>query len=437
MNIEDSVPKRSQKRRIWSFSFITVFTVILFATLFKPAMPRHIVLLTGPKNSAYHEFGVRLAHEMDTRGVKVDVVVTGGSLENLSKLSEGNNVVGLAPSVVDWDSRRADASNLVALAGVDFEPFWLFYRADLDISRISDLSGRTLATEGVQTTSHQIADLLVTEVGLAGRVAVSPLRGQVGVKSIEGFQSGTIDAVFLSGQADSASVKALLESDQASLLSLERSRALATRVSGATTVLAPEGLFDLARNVPAKDTKLLAAMTCLVADEDVAPAIVPELLAGVENISQQNARYMSTDKFPSRENVTLPLAPAAQRFFRQGEVGLSKYLPYQTVRFLNHIGFLVIPLLTALVVMLKLVPMGLRTYGRIRMKRSFRKLVSVEKGIATGVEASTLLSELNELDRTTADMFVPGAIVQDFIDFRQFLHDMRERVHAREQTENS
>ena len=329
----------------------------------KPAIPDRIVLLTGPESGAYHEFGMRLAEDLRTRGIEVDVVVMGGSLDNLDRLGENADAVALAPSIVDWQSEFGDSPPLVALGSVGMEPLWLFYRSEIAVNRINDLLGKNLATEGINTTSYQVANLLVEEAGLAGQLTVVPLSDRPAARAIQGFGSGELDAVFLSGQVNSGVVQTLLKSDRAKLLSLDRGKAMAKRVSGATVIVAPEGVFDLARNVPEQDTQLLAGMTCLVAGKDVHAAVVPMLLSAVDNISRESSSFISTNQFPSSEHVTLPLAPAAQRFFRQGEVGLSKYLPYGLVRFLNHLGFLVLPLLTVVVVLLKAVPFGLRLVG--------------------------------------------------------------------------
>jgi hypothetical protein len=59
-------------------------------------------------------------------------------------------------------------------------------------------------------------------------------------------------------------------------------------------------------------------------------------------------------------------------------------------------------------------------------------LEAVEKAWAAGVDSQTLLADLDRIDRGTATMFVPRSIVHDYIDFRQFLHDMRERVRVQD-----
>ncbi len=64
----------------------------------------------------------------------------------------------------------------------------------------------------------------------------------------------------------------------------------------------------------------------------------------------------------------------------------------------------------------------------IRLMGYLKRLESVEKSQAADGDSSELLTRLNELDRVSATMFVPRSCVHDYIDFRQFLHDMRERV---------
>ncbi len=82
--------------------------------------------------------------------------------------------------------------------------------------------------------------------------------------------------------------------------------------------------------------------------------------------------------------------------------------------------------------MLKVVPLGLRVWGQLRLTGLFKRLESVEKRNAAGVDRDRLLSELDQIDQVSARMFVPRAIVQDYVDFRQFVHDMRERVASGE-----
>lgn len=165
---QDSESEGTRLQRIWQAFSVAVILIVLFFALviIKPALPDRVVLLTGPEGSAYHEFGVRLAGDLNSRGIDTEVIMTGGALDNLQRLGDEDNVVALAPSIVDWQGKFGDSSELVALGSVGLEPFWLFCRSELEVVQVADLAGRKLATEGAGTTSHQFANLLIDQLAL-------------------------------------------------------------------------------------------------------------------------------------------------------------------------------------------------------------------------------------------------------------------------------
>ena len=64
----------------------------------------------------------------------------------------------------------------------------------------------------------------------------------------------------------------------------------------------------------------------------------------------------------------------------------------------------------------------------MRLRRLFRQLESIEKAHAAGQDKSKLIAELDRMDQATATLYLPRSIAHDYVDFRQFLHDMRERI---------
>jgi hypothetical protein len=86
------------------------------------------------------------------------------------------------------------------------------------------------------------------------------------------------------------------------------------------------------------------------------------------------------------------------------------------------------PLLVAAFLFFKTVPVILRVWWQVRLIGLLKRLEKVEKAHAMGGDRSKLLADLDLMDQKSAKMFVPRSSAHDFIDFRQFLHDMRERV---------
>ncbi|MCP3981451.1 MAG: hypothetical protein GY716_19300 [bacterium] len=424
-----------RSRRVWVGGCAAAIAIVLFVTLvlLKPAMPDRIVLLTGPEGSAYHDLGTRYAEDLRSRGLEADVLVTDGVRDNIQRLTSVENAVAFAPATAGSRSDTSPESDLetghlVTFGSVGFEPLWLFHRSDLDVARIADLAGRTVITGGRDTVSDQVARRLIRSHGLVGDVVLEPRVRQTAESLVDGFLARTIDAAFVTGGPSSPVVKALLDANGVRFVSFDRAEAFAALIPGVTTLRAPEGVFDLARNVPPQDAHLLSTATGLVASKGIHPAVVPMLLVAAENVQQQTTVFVPTARFPSPDHVTLPLDAAARRYFSQGKTGLTKYLPYKVTRFLNHLGFMVLPILTVTVVLLKLLPTGLRIWGQLRLIGLLKRLEAVEKAHAAGADRAKLLAELDTLDRASATMFVPRPVVHDYIDFRQFLHDMRERV---------
>lgn len=157
-------------------------------------------------------------------------------------------------------------------------------------------------------------------------------------------------------------------------------------------------------------------------------ALAPLLLDAIAQTRDHRRFTTDPERFPNGENTSLPVARAAKRYYDHGETGLARFLPYNVTRWINHLGFVVLPLLTVVFILLKIVPMGLKIWGRIRLMGMIKELESVEKAHAAGGDPTELLNRLDELDRKTATMYIPRSMVHDYIDDRQFLHDMRERV---------
>jgi hypothetical protein len=419
--------------RIAKVTGAVLFVVLLVVLmLMEPAVPDRIRLLTGPEGSPYHELGSRYAAELGARGLTVEVLSTDGDLDNIRRLSAASdNTIAFAPSIIAMamDS-QVDTSALVSVGSIGFAPAWLFHRSDLEITRFAELAGHELATAGSGTVSDALARRLLELHGIADEVEIHTPDQATPNGVPDALVSGRLDAAFLTGSPQSELIQRLLHTDGVSLLSFEQAAAYAARLPGLAILEAPQGVFDLARNIPGEDSQLVGAATNLVASRSLHPAVAPILLGVAADMRVGSSTFFQAS-FPSDKHLAFPLAPSARRFFQQGETGLSKYLPYTVTRYLNHLGFLVLPILTVLAVLLKLVPTVLKGIGRLRLTGLYRQLEQIDRSSVAGENLGDLLADLDRLDATTATMFVPRALALEYVNFRQSLHDLGERVQSR------
>jgi uncharacterized protein len=423
---EQKAASFSRKLGIAAIGAVLVVTLVIM----KPAAPDTLILLTGPEGSSYHEMGKRLADELHRRGLSTEVRVTDGGFDNLELLAANpDGTVAFAPSnmenVVD-DSVNTD--DLVSLGSIAWEPFWLFYRAEHEISDIPDLAGLTVSTGPRGTVVDFIGTEMLRANDVLDRVEIPSSDGLTPETVTESLLDGGIDAAFAAGSPAAPIIRDLLANENVSVLSFERAAAYEARFPSIATITIPRGVIDFGRDLPSEDLALLSVTTNLVALDDLYPAAVPLLLEAVARADTRRRLTTETARFPSGENTSLPLDRAASRYYEHGERGLGKVLPYKVTRWLNHVGLVVLPLLVLTMLLIKTVPVGMKIWGRFHLMSMLKVLEFVEKGQAAGADPKELLDKLDELDRRTATIFVPRSTLHDYIDIRQFMHDMRERI---------
>ena len=434
MTKTDSV---AEEKRLWRLSrttAIVIIAVVLLVSLVivKPSAPERIVLLTGPEGTGYHELGKRYEEFLEKQGLQTDVQVTRGGFDNVKQLVAGaEDAVAFAPSNIEHViGDKEDTSHLVTMGSIAFEPLWLFSRSNLEVGRIPDLAGLRVATGAQGTVVNYVARHLIELNEVSDQVEIQPSEGQNPETVAEALADGRIDAAFAMGGPTSPAINRMLMDDSISVISFSRADAYQALDPGIAKVVAPEGVFDLARNNPPEDLALLAATTNLVTLESLYPSVAPLMLKAAAAIHGEQRIFTEDDTFPSAAHVSLPLHRGAARYYEQGEKGLSKFLPYNMTRWLNHLGFVVLPLLTLAFVLVKAVPLVLKIWSNMQLVGLLKRLESVEKAHAAGGDRKKLLADLDVIDQKSANLFVPRSAVHDYIDFRQFLHDMRDRVEG-------
>jgi len=255
----------TKEDRLWRLSRKATFAVIAIVLLvslviLKPAAPDKITLLTGPEGSGYHEQGKRYAAYLTDLGLEAEVQITDGGFDNVKRLIAGaDDAVAFAPSNIEHvvgDS--VDTSHLVSLGSVAYEPLWLFYRSELEIRKIPDLAGLRVAAGAKGSVVHYVANFLFELNGIGDQVEIQPSEGQTPRTIAKALVEGQIDAAFAMGGPTSPAINNLLIDQDLGVLSFERADAYQALDPGITKLVAPQGIFDLANNIPPEDLVLLS-----------------------------------------------------------------------------------------------------------------------------------------------------------------------------------
>jgi TRAP transporter TAXI family solute receptor len=364
-----------------------------------PAPPDTITIATGQPGGAYLLFAERYQAILAREGITLNILETAGSVENLQLLEKD------AADLAFIQGGTADAANapeLVSLASLYYEPLWIFYSGTETLTRLTQLQSRRIATGKPGSGTQAVATALLED----NRLQINP--GEVlsvgGQEAAEALVSGKVDAAFFVASVQSPLVQKLLRQQGIQLMSFERADAYTRLHRFLSRITLPEGTIDLQENIPPRDTVLLAATANLVAHSDFHPALVGLILQAAEEVHRAGGLFASPGDFPNDRYLDFPLDDGARRFFKHGPPFLQRYLPFWTANLLDRLKIMLIPLLTLMIPLAKIMPPTYRWQARKKVYRWYRELKSLDFEHPEQLSSEALHTSIQKLDAIEEDV---------------------------------
>lgn len=417
-----------------------------------PQPPRTVTLATGPVGSPYADFGQRYAQALAKEGIRVQLLGTEGTVANLRALREGRADVAF----VRGGSHGAAASSdddadleIMSLGALFYEPLWIFYRPAAFQGEQASTAGEA-AAPGRLTSLTQLRGLRVSidqrgsgVPGLVRRLleanALTPddlvTREMAPEEAAQALQAGQLDVMVLVSAPQSPVVQALLRAQGIALADLPHADALTRRYPFLKTVTLPRGMVDLATDQPPEDIGLLSATTALLTREDTHPALRQLFAQAAQQIHGGSGWFNGARDFPNTRTSELPVSPEGDRAINGTAPFWQRYLPFWASNLLERMWLVIGGLIVLLLPLSRVVP-PLYTYRvRQRVFRWYARLRQVEVSMEEGdADTTTLLNELDELDRVTTQITVPLAHADELYALRHTIERTRRRLLARQQT---
>ena len=417
--------------RIGMFGPAILLAVVAFAVAYhfvQPAPPHHIVMATGSKDGAYYYYGRMYRDLMAQEGIDVTLDETAGSIANIGLLDRGEADVGFVQGGTRSDEGH---TQLRSLASLYFEPVWVFVRKDLPVARLADLRGRRVAVDGQGSGTRVIALQLLADIGLdAATVQISPLGG---VDAATALHKGELDAAFFIIAANAPAVRDLFAAPDIRLLAIDRAAAYRVQHHFLSLLTLPEGAIDLAADLPAADTVLLAPAANLVVHEDFHPALVELLLSEARKIHGYPGIFEEAGEFPSRKYLEYPIADTAQRFFDAGPSLLRRYLPFWAANLIDRLKIMLLPLIALTYPFFKVIPPAYNWRMRSRIDRWYSELQSIERDLEaapTRDELCRRLAEVEALEHKVRHLTMPVAYGNPLYSLRQHISMLHNELRS-------
>jgi len=440
-----------------------------------PAPPRKVVLLTGPEQSAYAEFGRQYAAELARYGITVELRATQGATENLRRLRDPQERIdvafvegGASDALLKVDEVRGGPA-LEALGTLFYEPVWLFYRdgaAQLGqggqaaaVARVAKPANAARTGDAARAASPvapspspSLTELLQRpglrlNVGARGsgapnlmrkllhanRVDIDTLKtSRLGeTEAVTGFLGGDLDALVFVSAPESPMVQMLLMTPGVRLFDFAQAEAYSRRLPFLTALTLPRGVVDLAQDVPPDDVRLIATTTVLVARVGTHPALEQLFVQAAHALHGGTGWFAHAGQFPVALSADWPMAAEAQRFYRAGAPLLQRYLPFWLANTIDRMWVVLVSIVAVLIPLTRVVPPLYQFRIRSRIYRWYARLRDIEDGMtAAGADPAALLAELNALDRRVEKLPVPLSHADELYALRGHIVLVRERLRG-------
>ncbi len=427
-----------------------------------PNPPKRVVLATGPAQSAYDAFGQRYAQALAREGITLVLQPSQGSSENLALLREGTVDLGFVQGgtgVLTED----DQASLTSLGSLFVEPLWLFYREAAarqhakspTVSHLSQMKGWRINVGSEGSGVPQLFSSILDANRLNNKdFKLSFLRQTPATVS---FLDGRQDALVFASAPESPMVQMLLQTPGVKLMNFAQSEAYARRLGYLQPVVLPQGVVDLAANVPAHDVRLIAPTTSLVAKADTHPAVLQLMSQAAMALHSPPSWFSHAREYPSLAHAELPLSPESVRAVNGGGVPyLQRFLPFWLANLVERM-WLAMGLIVALALPLsRIVPPIYTLRIRSRVFRWYAELRDIEARAGTlhtsiaPVELgepkvshplpsqadhtvaekrqAALLAELDQLEATAGMVAVPLAYADELYALRSHIQMVRKSI---------
>ncbi len=401
----------------------------------KSAPPTTITMITGPEGSMFQRNAEKYRKVLERDGVKLVMVPSQGSLENLVHLADPafHIDVGFVQGglIQGGLAQGLDTSQLVSLGSVFYEPLLVFYRGREEVDKLSQLKGKRLAIGQVGSGTNALTTALLkaNDIEPGGATELIDSNPE---EAADDLVAGKLDAVFLMG--DSASVqimRKLLRTPGIQLVNFEQATAYTRRIGYLNKLQLAEGSIDLGLNIPPRDISLVGPTVELVARSSLHPALSDLLLGAAHEVNGNASLLQRQGEFPAPLEHEFRISDDADRYYKSGKSFLYRNLPFWLATLVSRIVVVIVPVVVLLIPALRMLPVVYRWRVRSRITKWYGILLELEKDLLhmqEPAQRAELVHRLDHIERAVHRIKVPRFFGDQFYVLLQHVDYVRSRL---------
>lgn len=407
---------------------ISIFTVLWILV---PPPPKVIEMATGFPTGLYYQFGERLKKEVALDGVNLEVKATGGTIDNLKLLNDpqsGVNFAMIQGGVADVSQHP----NLVSIAGMFYEPVWVWYREPAfkneggRLQVLGQLKGKRVAmgNEGSGTLALSTALLKISGIS-ENEIRAEKLKPD---EVLAKLNSGDLDAAFIVAAAEAPILEKFYKIPGIRIMSFDQADAYTRNLPYLSKVSVPRGLLSIEHDLPRQDIQVIAPTATLVTHDNVSPAMISLLLSASYDILKSYSRLQKPGEFPSASGMDFPLHVDAEIYLKDGPSFLHRHLPFWTAVWVGRFVKIVIPLLVILIPLFTYVPSAKNFLLRLKLAQVYAELRELDKNAFNPALKEKNFKDLEAIERRVNNIKVSMMDSKELYDLKGHVGDVRARL---------
>jgi TRAP transporter TAXI family solute receptor len=421
-------------RRNWRVGVIGAAVAALFcvaALVCETMPPRGIAMATGFESGGFQKIGRQYQAALEKAGVRVRLIETSGSMDNLALLRDPGSGVAVA-LIQDGTIGQGEAADLESLGTLFHEPVWIFCRSEIAGMTPSALRGRKVSVGPPGSGARVLLLELFKRNGLDREIGeFLALEPQL---AAEKLLAGEIDAAAFIAQWDAPALRTLIGDERVRLVDFPQADAYVALYPFLSKVTVPRGVGDLAKDLPPADVTLFAPKASLVVRRGLNPAIKDLLLSAATQIHSGAGIFQRAGRFPAAEGTDLPLAQEAVRFYRSGPPLLQNSFPFWLASLIGRLLVLIVPIVAMLYPIMRWLPAVYGWLMRSRIARLYGELRLLEDEIPAEATAasSQLVERLRHLEKRANQLRMPIAYESMIYLLRNHIAVVGDKIQARQ-----
>jgi hypothetical protein len=406
---------------------LLAFTIFWF---FHSAPPTTITITSGPPGSSFETNAEQYAAILARKGIKLKILTSEGSAENLQRLNDRSQKVDVG-FVEVGSSVVVTNSPLLSLGSIAYQPLLIFYRSTNSMTLLSQLGGKRLVIGPVGSGTRTLATTLLQMNGV-GTNDTTTLLDLDAADAANALLKGTVDAVFLMGDSASPQImRRLLLAPNVRLYNFVQADGYTRRITYLNKLEVPMGAIDFGKNIPAQDLYLIGPTVEILARPHLHPALSDLLLEAAREVNGAAKLFQRKGEFPSPVEYDYPISPDAQRFKDSGRQLLYRWLPFWLASLVKRILVSFVPLIVVSIPLLRAIPAVYKWRVRLLLYQRYRALLALERESLTHLSPERrreLVTRLDEIELALHKMKVPASFVDQFYSLRGHIDFVRGRL---------